>query len=120
MNYELETLLSLGGASFEHRNGYRVEFSIRQTKPTRYRPHGICYRLVLLRTRDRKVLVRFDNAHAPPARKGRFRKKPVAYDHWHAHSKDRGQPYLYRSALQLLEDFWSAVDAVIDSEEWNG
>jgi hypothetical protein len=119
MDYELETLLSLG-ASFEHRNGYRVEFSIRRTKPTPHRPHGIRYRLVLFHASDRKALVRFDNAHAPPAQKGRFRKQPIAHDHWHAYPKDRGRPYFYRSALQLLEDFWSAVDAVIDSEEQSG
>ena len=32
------------------------------------------------------------------------------YDHWHRDNSDEGQPYIYKNAATLLEDFWREVD----------
>ena len=31
------------------------------------------------------------------------------YDHWHQTEDDAGQPYVFTTASQLLDDFWREV-----------
>jgi hypothetical protein len=51
----------------------------------------------------------FDNAHAVKPRKQKgFSGRKVTWDH--THRLDRVKQYNFRSADQLLEDFWKAVD----------
>ncbi len=37
----------------------------------------------------------------------------VVYDHKHTNSDDRGTPYVFESAEQLVTDFFSEVDKVL-------
>lgn len=108
-DYELEALLSLDGASFEIAAGYVVEFKAQRTDVTPQRPHGISYALVFRAVAGGPPLVRFDNAHAVPRRGGRFVQGQEAFDHWHRTERDKGQPYRFSTAAQLLADFWREV-----------
>ncbi len=107
-NAELELLLSLDGMSYEAAAGYVVEFTVRRTDRTPERPHGISYVLVF-RPKDGEPYVRFDNAHAVERPGGRFVKASTAYDHWHRTKTDPGRPYVFTTAIALLEDFWREV-----------
>ncbi len=113
---ELEPLLALDGAEFEMAPGAVVEFTVRRTEPTAERPHGISYALVLRPKRGGAPWVRFDNAHAvrPPGRG--YKRKRAAFDHWHRTAKDKGQPYDFATAIQLLEDFWLEVKRTLDEK----
>ncbi len=107
-NAELELLLSLDGARYEAAEGYVVEFKVQKTNPTPSRPHGIIYAFVF-RPDGGIPLVRFDNAHGVQRMGGKYVKAPVAYDHWHQTDDDKGRPYIFTSAVQLLDDFWREV-----------
>jgi predicted transcriptional regulator len=62
---------------------------------TPQRPHGIGYAFVLRRK---------DGGAAAGNRR-----KRAAYDHWHRTEKDKGRPYNFTTAIQLLDDFWKEV-----------
>ena len=113
---ELELLLNLDGASFEAAAGYVVEFSARRIPPAPERPHRIEYALVLRPKDGGPPRVRFDNAHAVPHRGGRHVRRQVAHDHWHRTDDDRGRPYAFTTASQLLEDFWREVKRSLDEK----
>ena len=108
MEYELELLLDLHGASYEVAEGYVVEFTAVRTRKTVGRPHGVEYALVF-RSKHGAPFVRFDNAHSVPHRGSRFARRPLAYDHWHRTGDDPGRPYAFSTAAQLLDDFWREV-----------
>lgn len=86
---------------------YWVRFVVKRVPATPDRPHGLGYSLTLHDAAGAR-LVGFDNAHPPP---GRARKKHAARDHRHGPRTIR--PYEYRSAADLLADFWAEVDAVL-------
>jgi hypothetical protein len=113
---ELELLLSLDAARFEMAPGVIVEFSARRTEVTPERPRGISYALVLRLKKDGAPWVRFDNAHRVETGGGRYRGKRAAHDHWHRTSKDRGRPYEFTTAIQLLDDFWREVKRTLDEK----
>jgi hypothetical protein len=113
---ELEVLLSLDGRSYEAAEGYVVEFVVQRTEKTSERPHGINYALVF-RPKDGTPYVRFDNAHAVERPGGRFVRGPEAYDHWHRTETDPGRPYVFTTAMQLLDDFWREVKRVMTEKE---
>jgi hypothetical protein len=37
----------------------------------------------------------------------------LAYDHRHRHASDKGVPYAFQDAYQLLSDFFAEVDQVL-------
>ena len=37
----------------------------------------------------------------------------MAYDHKHRHAADKGVPYVFSSAQQLLNDFFADVDRLL-------
>ena len=45
-----------------------------------------------------------------------YRRKHVAYDHWHRTEKDKGRPYNFTTAVQLLDDFWKGVRRALDEK----
>lgn len=53
----------------------------------------------------------FDNAHLLKRRSGRG--KLAAADHWHRTTGDRGRPYVFKSAEQLLDDFFAEVERIL-------
>jgi len=77
-------------------------------------PHRVKYSLTL-HDRYGKRLLGFDNAHLIKTRKrGRFIGRAVAYDHKHMGPDDEGVPYVFESAEQLLADFFTEVDKVLN------
>ena len=107
----LELLLSLDGEIFPMESGYWTRFQVRRVAPSPQMPHGIRYSLTLHDRQNRRVLG-FDNAHGvTDERKGRFQNRRVEWDH--RHDRDRVSHYHFRSAAELIEDFWNAVDAIV-------
>lgn len=113
---ELELLLALDGAEFEMAPGIVVEFTVRGTDTTPERPHGVSYALVLRRKNGGRPWLRFDNAHAVDDGGRGYRRRRVAYDHWHRTEKDRGRAYDFSTASRLLDDFWREVKRVLDEK----
>ena len=107
----LEVLLDLDGYGFTFEpSGYSVKFKVEKVAATPERPHGISYSLTL-HAPDGARLVGFDNAHVVRASRGPGGGRKEL-DHRHRLATTR--PYRYSNALQLLEDFWRDVDAVLD------
>jgi hypothetical protein len=48
-----------------------------------------------------------------PTAKFKFSGQRLAYDHRHRSATDKGVPYEFQNAQQLLEDFFSEVDRVL-------
>lgn len=113
---ELELLLALDGAVFEMASGGVVEFTARRTAATPERPHGVSYALVLRAKSGGPPWVRFDNAPAADEKSRGYRMNRAAYDHWHRTPKDRGRPYNFTTAAQLLDDFWREVKRTFDEK----
>jgi hypothetical protein len=109
--YELAYLLNFDGALYLFEEGYWVKIEVKQTTATAQRPHGLSYSLTLHDPEGTRLLG-FDNAHAPP-RAGPYKAKAVAHDHWHRTQKDKGRPYLFRSAVQLIQDFLDEVERIL-------
>ena len=61
-------------------------------------------------------LLGFDNAHTVPHTGGRYVKPKVNADHWHRSSNDEGRPYAFISAEQLLEDFFTEVERICETQ----
>ncbi|MCC7017727.1 MAG: hypothetical protein IT564_11055 [Rhodospirillales bacterium] len=105
----LDDLLHLDGQVLvvDPAGGHWVKFVVKRVSPSPDRPHGLSYSLTLHDAAGNR-LVGYDNAHPPPGRK---RRKPEARDHRHGPRVTR--PYRYRSAAELLADFWTDVDSVL-------
>ncbi len=110
----LETLLSLDGDIYDQGHGYWIKIEAWRVEASDHVPHGVRYALTL-HDRYGTRLLGFDNAHAvkPPKRK-RFAGRRVTYDHHHRNARDKGVPYEFTSAQQLLEDFFHEVDRVLE------
>ena len=76
-------------------------------------PHGVRYSLTLHDRHNQRVLG-YDNAHAVDTRRPRFAARRLAWDH--IHRQNRVTQYTFKSAGQLLEDFWSDVNRIIEAE----
>jgi hypothetical protein len=46
-------------------------------------------------------------------KRGRFIGRNIVYDHKHLNPSDKGTPYAFESAEQLLADFFREVDKII-------
>ena len=46
-------------------------------------------------------------------KKSKFAGRRLAYDHKHKHGSDKGVPYEFQDAQQLLADFFAEVDRVL-------
>ncbi len=114
----LDTLLDLNGEVIVFDNGYWVKLEAYQLEqPTESVPHGVRYSLTLHDRYNRRI-IGFDNAHAiKPPRKARYAGRRKPYDHRHRHISDKGVPYEFSNAGQLLEDFWNEVDRVLKTLE---
>lgn len=111
----IATLLDLDGSVFEQEGGFWIKVEARVVEPTAFVPHGIRYSLTLHNRYGIRVLG-YDNAHAvKPPGKFRFAGQRLPYDHKHRSASDKGLPYRFASAQQLLEEFFAEVDKVIAS-----
>jgi Family of unknown function (DUF6516) len=110
----LDYLLDLDGEILAQDRGYWVKIEARQLeRATRECPHRIKYCLTL-HDRYGKRIIGFDNAHSIKTRKrGRFKGRSVTYDHRHMNPVDKGTPYVFESAEQLVTDFFAEVDKIL-------
>lgn len=103
MDREFEILLDLNGTILVQTDaGHWALVRARRVKKSRERPHGISYSLTFHSPDNRRILG-YDNAHGTSKRK-------LPFDHRHRHPEDEGLPYEFRSAEQLLKDFFSDID----------
>ncbi len=110
----LETLLLPNGEIYDQGNGYWLKIEAWRVAANEHVPHGVRYALTL-HDRYGTRLLGFDNAHAvKPTKRQRHTGRRLAYDHRHRHARDKGVPYEFTSAQQLLEDFFREVDQVLE------
>lgn len=107
----IENLLDLDKTRFviDDRHGLWVKFEARQIEKTRERPHGIRYSLTLHDRFNNRILG-FDNSHAVENKN----QQNITCDHWHRDNTDEGRPYHFKSAADLLHDFWRNVDKFVN------
>jgi hypothetical protein len=55
----------------------------------------------------------FDNAHGLTHTGVRYRRRDLEHDHWHRHANDRGRPYAFTTANQLLADFEREIRKIL-------
>jgi len=55
----------------------------------------------------------YDNAHAVKAKGKKYSGQRLSFDHKHRHVADKGVPYEFKDANQLLSDFFTEVDLVL-------
>ena len=116
----LDVLLSLDGTEYTEENGYWYKIEARRVEPSAERPHGIRYNLTLHDNENRRILG-FDNAHGIKVKKGgKYCGRVIKYDHVHMTPKDKGQPYEFVNAEQLLKDFFDEVTKIIESLDAGG
>jgi hypothetical protein len=108
----LDTLLDLHGEILIQDGGYWIKIEAWAVEPTEAVPHGVRYSLTLHDPSGARVLG-YDNAHAPKPPKRGFMGRRLEYDHVHRHARDRGVPYEFSDAGQLLMDFFEEVDRVL-------
>lgn len=58
----------------------------------------------------------YDNAHAVKSpKRGKYSGQRIEYDHKHRHACDKGVPYDFVDANQLLKDFFADVDKALEA-----
>lgn len=104
----LDDLLFLDGQVFvvDSEGGLWVKFIVRKVPATEEKPHGLDYSLTLHAIGGER-LAGFDNAHPV----GGGKRNDIPNDH--RHRLKTVKPYEYRSAADLLTDFWAEVDAIL-------
>ena len=94
-------------------DGYWIKFEAWRVEVSMWMPHGIRYSLTLHEPYGERILG-YDNAHAVKLpKKFKFAGRRLAYDHMHRHASDKGVPYEFQDAQQLLVDFFAEVDRVL-------
>ena len=112
-DHTLDTLLDLNDTVIYQEGGYWVKFEVWQVEPTDDIPHGIHYSLTL-HDKYGKRIIGYDNSHAVKLpKKFKYAGQRLAFDHKHRHASDKGVPYEFVDAGQLLSDFFSEVDSVL-------
>ena len=104
-----------GSCWLNHRTGqgYWIKIEAWPVAPGKEIPHGIRYPLTFHEPYGKRILG-YDNAHAvKPPKKFKFAGQRLAYDHKHRHVSDKGVPYAFVDAHQLLNDFFTEVDQVL-------
>lgn len=109
----IETLLDLHDQVIDQGDGYWIKISVHRVDMTEEIAHGIRYSLTLHEPNGKRILG-YDNAHAvKPRKRFKYAGRILAYDHKHRHVSDKGVPYEFQDAHQLLTDFFSDVDRVL-------
>jgi outer membrane receptor for Fe3+-dicitrate len=63
--------------------------------------------------RTGKRILGYDNAHAVNVKGKKYSGQRLPFDHKHRHVADKGVPYTFQAAHQLLSDFFTEVDSVL-------
>ncbi len=109
----IDTMLDLHGSIIDQEHGYWIKIEAWRVNPTQAVPHGVRYSLTLHDPYGSRILG-YDNAHAvKPPKKYKYAGRVLAYDHKHRHVSDKGVPYEFKDAQQLMNDFFSSVDQVL-------
>ena len=111
-DHGIRTLLDLHGQIIDQEDGYWIKMEAWEVEPNKDIPHGIRYTLTLHAPSGKRILG-YDNAHAVKDKKYSGRRLP--FDHKHRHVADKGVPYEFRDAHQLLSDFFTEVDSVLET-----
>jgi hypothetical protein len=113
----IDALLELDGVVIEQRFGCWVKIEARCVEASADIPHGVRYSLTLHDSYNKRIMG-YDNAHAvKPPQKFKFAGRRLPYDHRHRHIADKGVPYTFTDAYQLLSDFFNEVDRVLKEVE---
>lgn len=111
--FGIATLIDLHDQIIDQGNGYWIKIEAWRVEPNAFIPHGIRYSLTLHEPYGKRILG-YDNAHAvKPPKKFKFAGIRLPYDHKHRHVSDKGLPYAFEDAYQLLSDFFKEVDQVL-------
>lgn len=110
--HTLEFLLAFNGRIHRYAGGYWLKFEITKVETSEERPHGLDYSFTL-HGPDNQRLIGFDNAHSPPVKGARFKKRTKAMDHWHRTKTDEGRRYEFKDAETLIDDFFDEVERVL-------
>jgi hypothetical protein len=109
----IDTLLDLNGSILDQGNGYWIKLEAWRVEESDMIPHGIRYSLTLHEPYGDRIWG-YDNAHAvKPPKKFKYAGRILTFDHKHRHASDKGVPYEFKDAQQLLEDFFADVDRVL-------
>jgi hypothetical protein len=109
----ISTLIDLHDQIIDQGSGYWIKIEAWRVEPHAFIPHGIRYSLTLHEPYGKRILG-YDNAHAvKPPKKFKFAGMRLPYDHKHRHVSDKGVPYAFQNAYQLLSDFFKEVDQVL-------
>lgn len=109
----LKTLLDLNGYTIDQNGGYWVKIEAWEVAPSKEIPHGVRYSLTLHDPYGKRIMG-YDNSHAIKLpKKFKYAGQRLAYDHKHRHIADKGVPYEFKDAHQLLADFFKEVDRVL-------
>lgn len=112
-NLGLETLLDLYGSIIDQSKGYWIKIEAWRVATDDNVPHGIRYTLTLHEPYGKRILG-YDNAHAVKLpKKFKYVGRRLSFDHKHRHVSDKGVPYGFEDAYQLLVDFFKDVDRVL-------
>lgn len=110
---DIDTLIDLNGSIVQQEHGYWVEIHAWRVESTVLMPYGIRYALTLHEKSGKRVMG-YDNAHAvKPSGRFKYAGQVLPYDHKHRHISDKGVPYEFKDAYQLLRDFFADVDQVL-------
>jgi len=91
-------------------NGYWTKFEVKKVNSNDNIPHGIKYSLTL-HDRNNKRIIGYDNAHGIKPDKTKFKARKTEWDH--KHERNKIKTYEFKSAAELLEDFWNDVNKII-------
>lgn len=109
----LRTLLDLNGYTINKNGGYWVKIEAWEVAQSKEIPHGIRYSLTLHEPYGKRIMG-YDNSHAIKLpKKFKYAGQRLVYDHKHRHIADKGVPYEFKDAYQLLADFFTEVDQVL-------
>jgi len=113
-DHTLDTLLDMHDTIIHQDDGYWMKFEAWQVEVSEMIPHGIRYSLTL-HDKYGKRIMGYDNSHAvKPPKKYKYVGQRITYDHKHQHHLDKGVPYEFKDAAQLLSDFFAEADRVLE------
>ncbi|MES2164983.1 MAG: DUF6516 family protein [Pseudomonadota bacterium] len=109
----IDTLLELDGSVLDQGKGYWIKIEAKRVDISDKIPHGIRYSLTLHEPYGKRILG-YDNAHAvKPPKKFKYAGHILAFDHKHRQASDQGVPYEFKDTQQLLNDFFTDVDRIL-------
>ena len=113
IDYTLNALLEMHDNVYAMEDGYWMKFEVWRVEVTEMIPHGIRYSLTL-HDKYGKRIMGYDNSHAVKLpKKYKYAGQRLTYDHRHRHSLDKGMPYEFTDAGQLLSDFFAEANSLL-------